>query len=251
MIKLSIIIPVYNEKQTVLDLINRVKQVTLVKAEILEIIIIDDCSTDGTRDILVTITDPLIKVILKTKNQGKGSCLKIGFVKAKGDIVIIQDADLEYDPNDFQKLIDPIITGQADVVYGSRFIGGRPKNALFFWHAAANRWLTTLSNIFTNLNLTDMATCYKVFSRQQVDRFRYKLICNRFAIDEELTAWIGHGKARVYEVGISYNGRSYKEGKKINWLDGLEALWVIIWLNLIRPRSKAEKKVTRGWGGIR
>ncbi len=147
-------------------------------------------------------------------------------------------------------MIDPIIEGRADVVYGSRFMGGRPKSALFFWHSAANRWLSVLSNIFTNLNLTDMATCYKVFSKKQVNRFRGRLTSKRFTIDEELTAWIGHGRAHVYEVGISYNGRSYEEGKKINWKDGIAALWAILWFNVLAPRLFVERRVTRGWGPL-
>jgi len=243
MTKLSIIVPVYNEKQTIVSLLELVKNCPLTNAVISEIIVVDDYSTDGTREILSNLNDPLISVIFKDSNAGKGSCLQIGFEHATGDIMIIQDADLEYDPADFQKMIDPIIANQADVVYGSRFIGGRPKNALFFWHSAANRWMSVFSNIFTNLNLTDMATCYKVFNRQQVDRFRGRLVCDRFAIDEELTAWIGHGHARVYEVGISYNGRSYKEGKKINWKDFLEAIWAVVWFNLIFPRSIIERRV--------
>lgn len=246
MIKLSVIIPVFNEKETILVLLDLVKNSPLVGAIIDEIIVIDDCSTDGTRELLRNLNDPLISVIYKDKNEGKGSCLKIGFLKAKGDIVIIQDADLELDPADFQKLINPIIEKRADVVYGSRFSGGRHKNALFFWHALANRLLSNFSNLFTNLNLTDVATCYKIFSREQVDRFRGRLVCNRFAIDEELTAWVGHGHARIYEVGVSYNGRSYEDGKKINWRDGLEAVWSIIWFNLVVPRTLVERRITLG-----
>ncbi len=236
MMKISILIPVYNERSTVLTMIGRVLAAPLEGAEISEVLVIDDCSTDGTSELLDALSDSRITVIHKKKRQGKGSALRIGFRQAHGDIVIIQDADLEYDPIDYQKLIEPIMEGKADVVYGSRFIGSRPKNALFFWHAAANRGLTILSNICTNLNLTDMATCYKVFNRRTVDMFRHRLVSNRFAIDEELTAWIGHGRARVFEVGISYDGRSYRDGKKINWKDGFEAIWSIARFNLLAPR---------------
>ncbi|MBU4347932.1 glycosyltransferase family 2 protein [Patescibacteria group bacterium] len=227
--KLSIIIPAYNEKNTIRNILDQVKKVDIGKLE-KEIIVIDDGSKDGTRDILKTIPD--IKYIFHKKNQGKGGAIKTGFCAATGDIVLIQDADLEYDPNEYSRLLSPIVSGRADVVFGSRFVGGDPHRVLYVVHYIANRFLTFLSNIFTSLNLTDMETCYKVFRKEVIDSFKDKLKSKRFGIEPELTARIAKGKWRIYEVGISYYGRTYKEGKKINWKDGIAAIWHIIYFNI-------------------
>lgn len=229
MTKLSIIIPAYNEKKTIQDLLSAVAGVSLPGIE-KEVIVVDDGSTDGTRDILRGTKG--IKVVLHERNQGKGGAIKTGFQQATGDIVIIQDADLEYDPNEYGKLLRPILLGRADVVYGSRFVGGDPHRVLYAIHYLANRFLTFLSNLFTGLNLTDMETCYKVFSREVVDSFKDKLRSKKFGIEPELTARVAKGRWRVYEVGISYYGRTYNEGKKINWKDGVAAIWHIIRFNL-------------------
>lgn len=197
-----------------------------------EIIIVDDCSEDGTREILKNIDPKKYRVIFQEKNRGKGAALKRGFAAAAGDIFLIQDADLEYNPQEYMKLLTPILEGKADVVFGSRFVGNEPHRVLFFWHYLGNRFLTFLSNIFADLNLTDMETCYKVFKKEVVDSFKDKLKSCRFGIEPELTARIAKGKWRIYEVGISYSGRTYKEGKKINWRDGLTAVWHIIKFNL-------------------
>ncbi|MBI2627844.1 MAG: glycosyltransferase family 2 protein [Candidatus Niyogibacteria bacterium] len=227
--KLSIIIPVYNEKNTVQELIKKVQNVFLPDME-KEIIIVDDGSTDGTRDILKKVSG--IKYIFHDKNLGKGGAIKTGFQRATGDIILIQDADLEYDPNEYGRLIAPIFSGRADVVYGSRFVGNDPHRVLYVWHYLANRFLTILSNILTGFNLSDMETCYKVFRKEVVDSFKEKLKSKKFGIEPELTARIAKGRWRIYEVGISYYGRTYEEGKKINWKDGLAAIWHIIRFNL-------------------
>ena len=229
MTKLSIIIPAYNEKSTIEEIVRRIRAVDLRNVE-KEIIVVDDGSKDGTRDILKTI--PNIRYIFHEKNIGKGGAVKTGFQNATGDIVIIQDADLEYNPQDYGKMIKPIIDGHADVVYGSRFITGEPKRVLFFWHQLGNIFLTLLSDVFTGLTLTDMETCYKAFRREIVDSFKNQLKSRRFGIEPELTARIARGNWRVYEVGISYYGRRYGEGKKINWKDGLAAIWHIIKFNI-------------------
>lgn len=227
--KLSIIIPSYNEKNTIRELIAKVKDVLLDDVE-KEIIVIDDGSNDGTRDILKTI--PGIRYIFHEKNQGKGGALKTGFGNATGDIIIIQDADLEYDPEEYKKVLKPILEGRADVVYGSRFAGGDAHRVLYVHHYWANRFLTLLSNLFTGLNLTDMETCYKAFRREVVDNFKNKLVSGRFGIEPEITARVAQGKWRVYEVGISYYGRTYEDGKKINWKDGIAAIGHIVRFNL-------------------
>lgn len=229
MAKLSIIIPAYNEARTIRQIVEKVKAVNLGDVE-KEIIVVDDGSKDGTRDIVKTI--PGIRYIFHKKNLGKGGAVKTGFQNATGDIVIIQDADLEYDPNNYKKMLGPIIEGHADVVYGSRFLTGDPKRVLFFWHQMGNIFLTVLSDLFTGLTLTDMETCYKAFRREVVDSFKNQLQSKRFGIEPELTARIARGKWRVYEVGISYYGRTYAEGKKINWKDGLAAIWYIIKFNI-------------------
>jgi len=229
-IKLSVVIPVYNEKNTILEILKQVEEVELGLKK--EFIIIDDCSTDGTRDILKKLDSDKYKIILKEKNEGKGAAIKEGFLRATGDVVIIQDADLEYDPEDYKKLLRPILMGRADVVYGSRSLSTEPKRVLFLWHFLANFILTLFSNLLTDLTLTDIETCYKAFRKEVVDSFKHKLKSQRFGIEPELTAKVAKGKWRVYEVGISYYGRDYDEGKKINWKDGLAAIWHIIRFNL-------------------
>ena len=219
--KLSVVIPVYNEKKTLSELICRVEAVKLEK----EIIIVDDASTDGTRDLLNKYEEQeRFKVIYQSKNAGKGSALRAGFDKAEGEIIIVQDADLEYDPKEYPLLIEPILDGRADVVYGSRFLGGTHR-VFFFWHYVGNKILTTLSNMCTNLCLTDMETGYKVFRRTVLDSFILK--CNRFGFEPEFTSKVARHAFRIYEVPISYSGRGYEEGKKIDWKDGVAALWFI------------------------
>ena len=219
--KLSVVIPVYNEKKTLSELICRVEAVKLEK----EIIIVDDASTDGTRDLLKKYEgQERFKVIYQSKNAGKGSALRAGFDKAEGEIIIVQDGDLEYNPKEYPLLLEPILDGRADVVYGSRFLGGTHR-VFFFWHYVGNKVLTTLSNMCTNLCLTDMETGYKVFRRTVLDSFILK--CNRFGFEPEFTSKVARHAFRVYEVPISYSGRGYEEGKKINWKDGVAALWFI------------------------
>ena len=221
-LKLSIVIPVYNEKAFLRDVVRKVEAVDYDK----EIILIDDCSTDGTLEILEEYKDrDGIRVFFHSRNQGKGAALRTGFTHATGDVIIIQDADLEYDPKDYGILLEPIIDGKADVVYGSRFLGG-PHRVLFYWHSVGNKFLTTLSNMFTNLNLTDMETGYKVFSKKVIDSITLK--CNRFGFEPEITSKVAKKNFRVYEVPISYSGRDYSEGKKITWKDGAAALWFIV-----------------------
>ena len=224
---LSIIIPAYNEANFIGDVIRRVQEAPYEK----EIIIVDDGSVDGTRDILKSLTDPNITVVLKEVNQGKGAALREGFARAKGDIIIIQDADLEYDPRDYPKLLEPILEGKADVVYGSRFLGG-PHRVLYFWHYIGNMGVTLLSNMFTNLNLTDMETGYKVFKREVLKDITIE--SNRFGFEPEITAKIAKKRFRVFEIPISYYGRSYEEGKKITWRDGIKAFFTIVKYNVFR-----------------
>lgn len=219
--KLSVVIPVHNEKKTLDELISRVEAVNLEK----EIIIVDDASTDGTRQLLKKYEErEKFKVIYQQKNTGKGSALRVGFDKAEGEIIIVQDADLEYDPTDYPELLKPILDGRADVVYGSRFLGG-PHRVFFFWHYVGNKILTTLSNMCTNLCLTDMETGYKVFRRKVLDAFTLK--SNRFGFEPEFTCKVALNKFRIYEIPISYSGRDYEDGKKIGWKDGVAALWFI------------------------
>jgi len=226
--KLSVVIPVYNEKQWVRKLVERVQVVPIPK----EIILVDDCSTDGTREILRDLSGEGIRLYFQERNQGKGAALREGFAHVTGNVVIVQDADLEYDPAEYPRLIQPIIENRADVVYGSRFIG-ESHRVLYFWHYVANRALTSLSNFFTNLNLTDMETCYKVFRREVLSKLKLK--SNRFGFEPEITAKIAKKRDpawRVYEVPISYSGRTYEEGKKIGLKDAFTALYCIIrfWL---------------------
>jgi glycosyltransferase involved in cell wall biosynthesis len=221
--KLSVVIPVFNEKDTIEEILRRVQAVDVGLEK--EIIVVDDGSTDGTRDTLKSLGSPQVKIFLHEKNTGKGGALRTGFAQAGGDIILIQDADLEYDPREYPKLLEPILDGRADVVYGSRFLGG-PHRVLFFWHYVANRFLTTFSNMLCNLNLTDMETCYKVFRREVAQKIDLK--SKRFGCEPEITAKVAKQKCRVYEVPISYSGRDYAEGKKIGWKDGLAALFHII-----------------------
>lgn len=223
--KLSIVIPVYNEKDTIEELCCRVAAVTLDSIE-KEIIVVDDGSADGTREILKNFGPPTFRVIYHEHNRGKGAALRTGFAQATGDIVLVQDADLEYDPGEYPKLLQPILAGKADVVYGSRFVGAEPHRVLFFWHFVGNRVLTLLSNIFTNLNLTDMETCYKVFRAEVLRKIDLKE--DRFGFEPEITTKVALQRCRIYEVGISYFGRTYEEGKKIGWRDGIRALWCIL-----------------------
>ena len=229
--KLSIIIPVYNEEKTILFILDKIKKVELTGNLAKEIIIIDDCSTDNS---LATLNEyksnniPLnIRIFSHLVNKGKGAALHTGINKATGDIIVIQDADLEYDPKEYNILLNPILDGAADVVYGSRFMGGKPHRVLFFWHSIGNKFLTFLSNMFTNLNLTDMETCYKMFKTEIIQNI--KLQENRFGFEPEVTAKISKIKGiRIYEVGISYYGRTFEEGKKISWKDGFRAIYCIL-----------------------
>jgi glycosyltransferase involved in cell wall biosynthesis len=227
-VKLSVVIPVYNEAATIREVYERVRRVALDK----EIIIVDDCSGDGTRDILAEFRDADTRVVLHERNMGKGAALRTGFRCATGDIVIVQDADLEYDPAEYPKLIRPIVEGKADVVYGSRFVSGEYRRVMFFWHMVGNKFLTLLSNMLTNLNLSDMETCYKVFRREVLERVTIEE--DRFGFEPEITAKIARLNLRIYEIGISYSGRTYAEGKKIGWRDGLSALKCILKYNLLR-----------------
>ena len=219
--KLSVVIPVYNEIGTIEEILNRVKSVPLGK----EIIVVDDRSIDGTREWLSQVSDKDITVVFHKTNKGKGATLRTGFERVTGDIVIIQDADLEYNPAEYVRLIEPILDGRADVVYGSRFTGG-PQRVHFFWHYVGNKFLTLLSNMLTNLNLSDMETCYKVFRAELLEKITIK--SNRFGFEPEITAKFAKLKCRIYEISISYSGRGYEEGKKITWRDGLAAFFHII-----------------------
>jgi len=226
--KLSIIIPVYNELSTLEEIVKRVKNSPVDDKEI---IIVDDYSTDGTRDLIEqTIKAQVDQVIYQDRNYGKGFALKAGFAAATGDIVMVQDADLEYDPEQYPALIEPIVTDRADVVYGSRFQGGGPHRVVYFWHYVGNRLLTLLSNMFTNINLTDMETCYKVFRREIIQSIDIQE--PRFGFEPEITAKLARKRVRIYEMGISYYGRTYDEGKKIGWRDGIHAIWCILKYNL-------------------
>jgi glycosyltransferase involved in cell wall biosynthesis len=222
--KLSIIIPVYNEVKTLEAVLAKVKEVDLPLAR--EIIVIDDASTDGTDRLLRSLSGDDIVKVFHEKNKGKGAALRSGFKRASGDIVLIQDADLEYDPREYLKLLQPILDERADVVYGSRFVGSEAHRVLYFWHMLGNKFLTLLSNMLTNLNLTDMETCYEVFRKDILDQITIRE--NRFGFEPEITAKLAKRHCRIYEVGISYSGRTYEEGKKINWRDGVSALRCII-----------------------
>ena len=228
-ILLSIIVPCFNEINTISEVIGKIKESPVNKKEI---IIIDDFSNDGSREFLKNLKDDLIQVIFHKKNQGKGSAINTGIKYARGKIIIIQDADLEYDPGEYSNLIKPITDNKADVVYGSRFKGGQPHRVVYFWHRVGNGFLTFLSNIFTDLNLSDMETCYKAFRSEIIKNIRIEE--KRFGFEPEITAKISKRDYRIYEVGISYYGRTYKEGKKIGWKDGFQAIWCILKYNLFR-----------------
>ncbi|MGE0478877.1 MAG: glycosyltransferase family 2 protein [Phycisphaerae bacterium] len=226
---LSVVMPVYNEKNSLIEIVGRVfaSPITIER----ELVLVDDCSTDGTNELYSQLPERFpnarIRVIRHDRNQGKGAAIRTAIQHAEGDIIVIQDADLEYDPREYPKLLKPILDGRADVVYGSRFVGGDEHRVLYYWHYVGNRFLTTLSNMFTNLNLTDMETCYKVLRREVARSFTIR--SNRFGMEPELTAKIARRPWRVYEVGISYSGRSYEEGKKITWRDGVRAIFCIVW----------------------
>ena len=226
--QLSVVIPCYNERTTLGPLLDRVRASGVGD---LEIVVVDDCSTDGTRELLQSgLEKQADRVIYHDRNQGKGAALRTGFAAATGEIVLVQDADLEYDPKEYPRLLRPILDGQADVVFGSRFSGGEAHRVLYFWHYLGNRFLTLLSNAMTNLNLTDMEVCYKAFRREVIERIRIEE--DRFGFEPEITAKIARLGCRVFEVGISYSGRTYGEGKKIGWRDGVRAVWCILKYNL-------------------
>ena len=229
--KLSIVIPVYNEEQTLHEIIQKVVEAEIPDGMTREVICVNDCSKDNTAarldELPKAFPQATFTILHKPVNEGKGAALRDGFKKTTGDIVLIQDADLEYDPQDYMKLLEPITNGKADVVFGSRFIG-EPHRVLYYWHTLGNKFLTTLSNMFTNLNLTDMEVCYKVFKKSVLDRIEVK--CNRFGFEPEITAKVAkmRPRLRIYEVGVAYYGRSYEEGKKITWKDGVKAILAII-----------------------
>jgi len=231
-VHLSVVIPCYNEVATIESLLRRVREVSLR----LEVVVVDDGSTDGTRDKLPELERAglIDRLVFHEQNQGKGAALRTGFAEATGDVVVVQDADLEYDPAELPRLLEPILAGSADAVFGSRFLGG-PHRVLLFWHSVGNRFLTLLSNMLTDVNLTDMETCYKMV---RLDLLRsFPLSANRFGIEPELTARLAQSGARIYELPISYHGRSYAEGKKIGWRDGIAAIWYILKYNLLAARA--------------
>jgi glycosyltransferase involved in cell wall biosynthesis len=230
--KISVVIPCYNERATVEEIVTAVRTAPV---QDLEIIVVDDASTDGTSDLLREKVEPVVdRVIYHNVNRGKGAALRSGFAASSGEIVIVQDADLEYSPNDYPILLEPILSGKADVVFGSRFMGSRPHRVVYFWHMVGNKLLTLLSNMCTNVNLTDMETCYKAFRRSVIEKLELRE--DRFGFEAEITAKVAKARCRIYEVGISYDGRTYAEGKKITWKDGVRAFYAIIKYNFFaRP----------------
>ncbi|HXY61059.1 MAG TPA: glycosyltransferase family 2 protein [Chthoniobacterales bacterium] len=225
--KVSVVIPVFNERNTVEQLVNAVRGADLAE---IEIIVVDDASTDGTQQVLKEKISSLVnQIIYQPRNLGKGAAVRAGFAAATGDVILVQDADLEYNPADYPTLLEPIVSGKADAVFGSRFMGGRPHRVLYFWHMVGNRFLTLLSNMFTNLNLTDVETCYKAFRAEVIKKLDLRE--NRFGFEPEVTAKLAKANCRIYEVGISYNGRTYSEGKKVNWKDGFHAIYAILRYN--------------------
>jgi glycosyltransferase involved in cell wall biosynthesis len=235
--KLSIVIPVYNESATLREVVERVLAVPLE----LEVLCVDDGSGDGSREILAELQSrhQHVRVFLQARNMGKGAALRRGIQEATGDFVVIQDADLEYDPADYQILLEPLLQGKADVVYGSRFLGAAPHRVLYFWHSVGNRVLTLLSNCLTNINLTDMETCYKVFRREVIQSIPIEE--NRFGFEPEITVKVAKRRLRIYEVGISYWGRTYEEGKKIGWKDGVRAVWCLLKYSIKEPAVAARE----------
>ena len=238
---LSVVMPAYNEEATILDILERV----LASPYTAEVLVVDDASADRTAELVRSITDPRVRLLSQSPNQGKGAAIRRGFAEATQPFVIVQDADLEYDPADYAQMMAPLLRGSADVVFGSRFMGGSGHRVLYYWHSVGNRFLTTLSNMFTNINLTDMETCYKAFRREVLQSF--ELEENRFGIEPEMTAKVARGGWRIYEVGISYAGRTYDEGKKIGWRDGVRAIYCILLYSSWGPRlhvRQAEPMVT-------
>ncbi len=229
---LSVVVPVYNERDTLNEVVERISAAVPIRKEI---ILVDDCSQDGSQEIMHRIRKELehdaeneIVVALHDTNRGKGAALRTGFTRARGQVILVQDADLKYNPAEYPRLLQPIIEGKADVVFGSRFLGDQPRRVLYFWHYLGNKFLTTLSNCFTNLNLTDMETCYKVFTRHSLLEILPTLRQNRFGFEPEVTAKVARRGCRVFELAVSYSGRTYEQGKKIGWRDGLQAIWCIV-----------------------
>jgi glycosyltransferase involved in cell wall biosynthesis len=228
MMKVSVVIPCFNERKTIEQVISAVRAAPIKE---IEIVVVDDGSTDGTATLLKEKIAPVVdRIIYQPRNRGKGAALRAGFAAASGDVILVQDADLEYDPNDYPSLLEPILSGNADAVFGSRFLGGRPHRVLYFWHMVGNGFLTLLSNMFTDLNLTDIEACYKVFRAPLIKSLH--LCEDRFGFEAEVTAKLAKARCRIYEVGISYSGRTYEEGKKVNWKDGVRAIYAILRYNL-------------------